>query len=173
MAPDSNTIGKWMIWLSWLIVLGFLTVFFNNQLEKRQNPNQEVQSLINMQGVAEIVLTRNPAGHYVASGFINNSPVIFLLDTGASDVSIPLNVANRIGLVKGQSLVYQTANGSTRGYLTNLDSVSVGDIQLNDIRGGINPSMKGEYILLGMTFLKHLEFTQRANKLIIRQYPNG
>jgi len=172
MASDSQKIGKWMIWLSWLIVLGFLSLFFNDQLEKRQNPNQQVNSMISSQGLAEIVLKRNPAGHYVASGFINNKPVIFLLDTGATDVSVPSKVANRIGLEKGRPLIYQTANGNTRGYLTQLDSISLGDIQLNNIRGGINPSMQGEYILLGMTFLKHLEFSQRGDKLTIRQYPN-
>ena len=172
MASDSHTIGRWMIWLSWLIVIVFLSIFFNDQLEKRQNPNQQVNSMISSQGLAEIELKRNPAGHYVASGFINDKPVIFLLDTGATDVSIPSKVANRIGLKKGRPLIYQTANGNTRGYLTQLDSISLGDIQLNNIRGGINPSMQGEYILLGMTFLKHLEFSQRGNKLTIRQYPN-
>ena len=172
MASESQKIGKWMIWLSWLIVLGFLSVFFNNQLEKRQNPNQQINSMVSSQGMTEIVLKRNPAGHYVASGFINDKPVIFLLDTGATDVSVPAKVANRIGLKKGRPLIYQTANGSTRGYLTQLDSISLGDIELNNIRGGINPSMQGEYILLGMTFLKHLEFSQRGNQLTIRQYPN-
>ena len=172
MTSESQTIGKWMIWLTWLIVLGFLSVFFNDQLEKRKNPNQQVLSQVNTQGMTEIVLKRNPAGHYVASGFINNSPVIFLLDTGASDVSVPAKVAERIGLKKGRPIIYQTANGNTRGYLTEMDSISLGDIQLNHVRGGINPSMNGEYILLGMTFLKHLEFTQRGNKLTIRQYPN-
>ena len=171
MSSNSHTIGKWMIWLTWLIVLGFLTVFFNAQLEKRQNPNQSIESQIDGKGVTEIVLTRNPAGHYVASGFINNSPVIFLLDTGATDVAIPKTVAERIGLEQGRPLIYQTANGNTRGYLTKLDSISIGEITLNNIRGGINPSMQGEYILLGMTFLKHLEFTQRGNKLTIKQYP--
>ena len=161
-----------MIWLSWLIVLVFLTIFFNHQLEKRANPNQHIDSAIDTNGIAEIVLKRNPAGHYVASGFINNQPVVFLLDTGATDVSIPASVAKRIGLKKGAPLVYQTANGNIRGYFTWLDSISLGDIELKNIRGGINPSMHSEYILLGMTFLKKLEFTQRGNTLILRQYPD-
>jgi len=173
MPSDSQQIGKWMIWLTWIILIVFLSIFFNDMLEKQQNPNQQIQSAISTDGIPEIVLKRNRAGHYVASGFINNKPVVFLLDTGASDVSIPAKVAQRIGLRKGAPLIYQTANGNTRGYYTELDSISLGDIQLNNIRGGINPSMNGEYILLGMTFLKHLEFTQRGNQLTIRQYIKG
>lgn len=171
MASDSHTIGRWMVWLCWLIVLFFLTLFFKDQLEKRQNPNQQIESLVDSRGIAEIVLTRNPAGHYVASGFINNHAVVFLLDTGATDVSVPGQVAKRIGLSKGRPLIYQTANGNTRGYATRLDSISLGDIELHNVRGGINPSMQSEHILLGMTFLKHLEFSQRGNKLTLRQYP--
>lgn len=171
MSSDSHRIGRWMIWGAWFVFLGMLTVFFNNMLEKQNNPNQYVMGSVTDSGVKEVVLTRNRNGHYLSAGFINGHAVVFLLDTGASDVAIPVDVAQRIGLQGRQPIRYQTANGTVTGLLTSLDSISVGNIELNNIRGGINPSMKDQHILLGMTFLKHLEFTQRGNQLILRQYP--
>ena len=56
-------------------------------------------------------------------------------------------------------------------FLTRLDSISIGDIEIRDIRATINPNTDDDDILLGMTFLKHLEFTQRGNTLTLRQYP--
>lgn len=171
MSSDSHHIGKLMIWTGWAIFLGLLTIFFNDMLSEQHNPNQDVTGKETHTGVREVELTRNKSGHYVSSGFINGNPVVFLVDTGASDVAIPAHVAKRIGLQGNQPLIYQTANGAVRGFLTNLDSISIGNIKMDNIRGGINPSMKDEYILLGMSFLKYLEFTQRDKQLILRQYP--
>lgn len=160
-----------MIWAGWLIFLGLLTLFFNDMLNKQQYPNQNIVGQVSESGVRQVELTRNRSGHYVTSGFINGHAVVFLVDTGASDVAIPAHIAKRIGLQGNLPINYQTANGSITGFLTNLDTISIGNIQLENIRGGINPSMKDEHILLGMSFLKHLEFTQRDKTLILRQYP--
>lgn len=171
MSSDSQRFGKWMIWAAWFLLIAMLTVFFNDVLEKQINPNQNVIGSVTTEGVREVVLTRNRHGHYLSAGFINGHPVVFLLDTGASDVAIPANVAQRIGLKGSQAIRYQTANGPVTGFLTSLDTISLGNIELTDIRGGINPSMKDQHILLGMSFLRHVEFTQRGDKLILRQYP--
>ena len=173
MTTDRNTVAKWMSWLTWLIVLAMLTVFFDRILERQNNPNQNIVGLVTEQGVREVVLTRNPAGHYLTSGFINGKAVVFLLDTGASDVAIPGKLARRLELKKLAAVQYRTANGNVTGFLTKLDTVSIGNIRLHGIRGGINPTMKGNQVLLGMSFLKHLEFTQRGNQLILRQYPEN
>ncbi|MDX1811667.1 MAG: TIGR02281 family clan AA aspartic protease [Gammaproteobacteria bacterium] len=173
MDSDTRNIARWMIWLGWLIFLILLTYFFNNMLENDHNPNQEVSGSVTQSGVKEVVLTRNRQGQYLSSGFINGQAVVFILDTGASDVAIPANVARRLDLSGQRPVVYQTANGPVSGMSTKLDTVSLGNITLHNIRGGINPAMHKEYILLGMSFLKHLEFTQRGNELILRQYPGG
>ena len=170
---DTKSIARYMTWATWLIVLGLLTLFFNNMLERDNNPNQNVSGTVSGDGIKQVVLTRNTHGQYLSAGFINGQAVVFLLDTGATDVAIPAQVANRIGLKSGSPITYQTANGSTVGYSTILDSVTIGNIKLRNIRGGINPSMHNEYVLLGMAFLKHLEFTQSGNQLILRQYPGG
>jgi aspartyl protease family protein len=93
-----------------------------------------------------------------------------MLDTGATGVAVPAPVAERLGLARGQRYRAQTANGVAVGYATRLDSVSVGEIELRDVQAGITPGLQMDQVLLGMSFLKHIEFTQRGDRLILRQY---
>jgi len=165
----NNKIGRNMIWLMWAILIGLATVFFNKILDDQKNPNKNVQSSINEQGVKKVVLTRNRFGQYITSGKINGQKVIFMIDTGASDISIPIAVANKLNLKKGRTVQYETANGIADAYQTQLNSVSIGDIILNNTRASINPNVQYEEILLGMSFLKDLEFIQKGNKLTLKQ----
>lgn len=167
----SKRMGVWMAVAMWLIVLWLLASFFANWFEKEHNPNQNFASSITDAGIREVVLQRNRKGHYVTSGFINDKQVIFMLDTGATDISIPQHIADELGLKKGPRILFQTAAGKSWGYGTVVDSVAIGNIELNNVRASINPNVKDLDILLGMTFLKHLEFTQRGDTLTLRQYP--
>lgn len=170
MPPAPHSIGKAMLTASWVLILGLLTLFFSDLLEEKNNPNRVPESQQTAQGVKEVYLKRNHYGHYVASGKINGHPVVFLLDTGATSVSVPETVARKIGLQKGHEQLVSTANGTITTYTSNLHSVELGNIKLHDIKGHINPHVDEEEILLGMSFLKHLEFTQRGDELILRQY---
>ncbi len=169
-APSSAKIGKGMLIASWVLILGLLTVFFSDLLDQQNNPNSAPASQTNAQGAKEVRLQRNRYGHYVANGKINGHSVVFLLDTGATSVSIPETVARKIGLHRGREQRVSTANGSVTTYTAQLDSVSLGHISLHQINGHINPHSDEEEVLLGMSFLKHLEFTQRGDELILRQY---
>jgi aspartyl protease family protein len=170
---EQKRIGSIMFALMWIGILAIMWLLFSNVLDKQNNPNQSASTQVLSGDIRELVLIRNRMGHYVANGSINSQPVTFMLDTGATDVSIPATIANKLGLQKGPSAMYQTANGRAKVYLTRLDSISLGDIQLNNIRATINPGYKSDEILLGMSFLKHLEFSQRGNTLTLRQYPEG
>jgi aspartyl protease family protein len=94
-----------------------------------------------------------------------------MLDTGATGVALPSKIADRLGIRRGRAFPTQTANGVSTSYAATLDSVSVGGITLTDVRAGITPGLNTDQVLLGMSFLKHIEFTQRGNTLILRQYP--
>jgi len=168
---QSRRMGVWMVVAMWLLVLWLLASFFANWFEKEHNPNQNFATRITSSGVREVVLQRNRRGHYVTPGLINDRQVTFMLDTGATDISIPLHLAEELGLKKGARIMFQTAGGNTWGYSTVLDSVAVGNIELNNVRASINPNVSDLDILLGMTFLKHLEFTQQGDSLTLRQYP--
>jgi aspartyl protease family protein len=168
----SRRMGKGMIYLMWLVVLGGLTYFFSGWLDAERNPNRTVVSRVTSDGVSETVLDRNRYGHYVASGKINGQRVRFLLDTGASDVNIPARVADRLGLAYGSPIRATTANGEITIFATRLDSVELGSIQARGVRASINPHMAGDEILLGMTFLKDLEIVQRGKQLTLRTPPD-
>ncbi len=167
-SEQQRKLGQRFIIATWIAVMVLVYFMFSNMLEKDYNPNQQLVMSENG-GTREIILKRNRFGHYVASGRINNMPVTFLLDTGASDISIPAKLARKLKLKKGPQQYYKTANGTVAGYLTKLDSVSIGTIRLHNVRASINPSMKSEDVLLGMSFLKNIEFTQRGDTLILRQ----
>jgi aspartyl protease family protein len=159
-----------MMIAAWLGGIFLLTLLFQDVLETRLNPNAKPVVRTDGDGGSEVVLDRNVQGHYVAGGLINGMPVTFLLDTGATDVAIPEALAERLRLRRRSGGVSQTANGPVAVWLTRLDEVSLGSITLRNIRASILPTMpRGSPVLLGMSFLKRLEFTQKDRQLILRQ----
>ncbi len=161
-------IGGTMILLACLLCLGLLTLLFDNILEKQRNPNSGLGGP-SPDGPREVVLRRDRSGHYVAPGYINEQPVRFLLDTGATRVSVPSAVAERVGLSRGRPGRVSTANGTIVVYGTRLDQVSLGNITLQNVLADINPHMPGNTVLLGMSFMKHLELVQRGDTMTLRQ----
>lgn len=168
-AEEQRRIGGWMYIGFWILLLVVLGSIFSRWLSHERNPNQDVVSHVTAGGEREVILKRNKMGHYFVTGDINGHQVEFMLDTGATDIAIPSSVASRLALRKLGVVQYQTANGVATGYATQLASVRVGNIVLHHLAAGINPHMDGHVVLLGMSFLKQVEFTQRGDTLILRQ----
>lgn len=162
-------IGFGMIVLAWIVGLGIVTAYFSGWLEEQQNPNQRVETVLRQGGAREVVLQQNRYGHYVANGKINGEQVTFLLDTGATEVSVPARVAERAGLEPGSPARSRTAAGIITTYSTRIDRVELGGIELRGVRAGINPHMRGDEVLLGMSFLRQLDFSQHGDRLTLRQ----
>jgi aspartyl protease family protein len=160
--------GLAMIIIAMILALALLTSIFQDELDKQYNPNQNISSSLTPDSHTEITLKRNRSGHYVATGEINGEAAVFLLDTGATYVAIPEHLSDSLGLQKGRRIQLSTANGRAIGHQTTLDELRIGAIRLHNIRAIITPNLEG--VLLGMSVLKQLEFTQRGDELIIRQY---
>lgn len=156
--------------IGWVAALALVFSLFNGWFERNENPNQALAN-VGEGGLAAVRLRQNRQGHYVAQGQINDEPVLFLLDTGATQVSVPGEVAERLGLRPGRQGLAKTAAGVVTTYSTTLDSVDLGPIRLRNVRAHINPHMPGEQILLGMSFLRHLDFEQTGRQLTLRQRP--
>ncbi len=164
---QQNKMGKWMFTFAWLAALLLATLYFDDVLMKKVNPNTQPQSTHSSSGV-EVKLKQNVMGHYVATGSINGYKVVFLLDTGATSVSIPAHLTERLGLIPGRQSRAQTANGVVTVFQTRVNELKLGDITLRDVAGSLNPGMKNDEILLGMSALKDLEFTQKDGWLVLR-----
>lgn len=168
--PGKN-IGKGMLVASCCLGLLGLTFMFDGVLDRQANPNQDPRFSETSSGIREVVLQRNRQGHYVSGGEINSLPVTFLLDTGATDVAIPIRIAEQAGLQPGAATRAATANGVITVYSTRIQELSLGNITLHNINASITPSMGGETILLGMSALNKVEFTQQGSTLTLRQTP--
>lgn len=165
-------IGQGMLTISFILVLIALTAFFQGRLNNQDNPNRRPQSNQASDGAIEVVLESNRQGHYVANGSINGIAVTFLLDTGATDVAIPSELARKAKLIRGGISRAATANGVIEVYSTSIGELRLGNIVLNNVSASITSSMSGNTVLLGMSALSQIEFTQRGSTLTLRQYPN-
>jgi clan AA aspartic protease (TIGR02281 family) len=112
-------------------------------------------------------LQRQPDGHYHISGAINGKPVQFMLDTGASMVTVSEKVAIGAGLECEQPATFTTANGVVRGCVARQEEVSFGNARLFDIDIAIMPNMD-DMALLGMNALGKFNLQQVDGTLVIR-----
>jgi aspartyl protease family protein len=147
-----------------LLVLGMFYLYFEHSLQARNNPNSQLQ----IAPGTELVLKRNSDGHYVFPGMINGRPVSFLLDTGATLVSVPADLADTLRLDAGAPQQSITANGTVGTRATRIDTLAFGPFVLRSVPASLNPGMAGDQVLLGMSVLKHLDFTQRGDTLVLR-----
>ena len=154
--------GWLMIVCGWAGALVLMTLFFGGVLEKRNNPNS-ASVLAGQKG--ELFLRANPRGHYYAEGELNGKRAKFLLDTGATQIAVPQQVARRIGLREGALSYVSTAGGFSDARDTTIDEVIIGPLVLKDLSGVILPDMQGDAILLGMNALGRLDITQRDGVL--------
>ncbi|KRW57759.1 retropepsin-like aspartic protease family protein [Pseudomonas sp. TTU2014-080ASC] len=166
-APGTRA-GRVMLVLAWGAALLLATRFFADWEENRRNPNANPDS-VQRDGYVEVLLNSGAQGHYLAGGKINGEAVTFLLDTGATQVAVPVQVAERLGLEPGAQIMINTANGRAVAHRTRLQRLQLGAIVLQDVPALIAPGMQSDDVLLGMSALKQLEFTQRDGKLLLRQ----
>jgi len=166
----TNKMGKVFVWIAWIMAFTLLVYGFQSMLDEQWNPNTDPKTYIAKGGETEVHLQQNRLGHYLVQGKINNQEVTFLLDTGATQVSIPLHIAKGLQLPEFGKYSVETANGSVIVTQTRIKQLSIGDIVLSDVAAHINPGMRSSEILLGMSALKRVEFSQRGKQLTLRAY---
>ncbi|CAK0780555.1 aspartyl protease family protein [Gammaproteobacteria bacterium] len=154
-----------LLWIAcfWLLVLGGGWWFADDWMTSQANPNR--QPTITTKG--EVVLKRSRDDHYLAGGEINGHSVVFMVDTGATEVALSSALARKLGLPHGEEILLNTANGTATGFKTRLATVHLGTIEMHNVNAVFSQQMMDNVVLLGMSFLKHLEFTQREDRLFL------
>lgn len=166
---QQRSIGMAMTVAAWIVLFILLAVYFTREENLRFNPNQNPASE-SINGQTTLVLDANKQNHFVVSGSVNGKKVNFLLDTGATYVAVPEKMAEQLGLVKGHQAYVSTANGRAVSYSTKIAKLQFGDIVLYDVSASISPGMNGmNEILLGMSALSQLEFSQKDGQLFLLQ----
>jgi aspartyl protease family protein len=119
-------------------------------------------------GGRQIVLSAESGGHFFSSGTINGKTVRFMVDTGATNVSMSQEDADRIGLdyKHGPRGMTRTANGVIPVYGTNLTSVRVGDVVVYNVDATIVPGQMS-HVLLGNSFLTRFQMRRDNDKLTL------
>jgi aspartyl protease family protein len=117
-----------------------------------------------------IVMTAGSGGHFTTGGSINGKAVNFLVDTGATSVSISQSVADRIGLDyrKGQRGMVNTANGAVPVHAMSLSVVRIGDVQVYNVDAVIIPAAMDQ-VLLGNSFLTRFQMKRENDKLTLER----
>lgn len=120
------------------------------------------------------VIPADAQGHFLVSGTINGTASVrFLVDTGATVVSISAEDARRAGVnyLRGQRAMTQTASGVAPVYRVKLDTLKVGDITLYNVDAAVHVSGRLPIGLLGMSFLNRMEMKRDAAALtLIRRF---
>jgi aspartyl protease family protein len=130
---------------------------------------QSISASFAPSGKASVTLVADTRGHFVTTGSVNGGTVKFLVDTGASMVSMGATEAKRLGInyLRGEGGLASTANGIAHVYRVKLDSVKVGDIAISNVDGLVHEGAGPDIVLLGMSFLNRVEMRRDGTSMTL------
>ncbi len=120
----------------------------------------------------EVSIYKDENGMFSVIGTINNFPVNFLVDTGASHIAMNRNEARRLGIdfrQFGKRGYARTANGIVKTWSVTLNKVQVGSVTLRNVKAFVNDSDSPHTILLGMSFLGQLDMKNDGGSLKLKK----
>ena len=151
----------------WLIIVLFILVVYSFRYDfyrLKDSVSERISgelfpSKVVRVGKKQIAIAIANDGHFYIDIKINSKPVRFMVDTGASDISMNLSDAKKVGIdVNNLSSFrkYQTANGSIVSGLAVVDKIELAGIKFSNVAVAVNNSDMGTS-LLGMSFLRKFE----------------
>lgn len=119
---------------------------------------------------AEVRLQPDGRGHFSTDAWVNGRRVPVLVDTGATSIAFNYPTARRLGLnlERAQPIQVATANGIVRAYKLQLDSVTIGGIEVRNVDASVHPDDFPRVALLGNSFLSRVDMEQQNGVLILR-----
>lgn len=105
-----------------------------------------------------LVVRQQNNGHYFVDGVVNGKPLNFVVDTGASLVSLPRSFAYQANLSCKEQAMMQTANGASSACTAVIARLKVGHFLFKDVSAMIVPNLS--QALLGMNVLQQFRIEQ-------------
>jgi aspartyl protease family protein len=120
----------------------------------------------------EVTIRRRLDGEYIVPGRVNDRPVSFVFDTGASSVVLSAEDAAAAGLSPSEldyGVPVTTANGATTAALTRIDRIAIGPIVVRGVQALVTHPGVLRRSLLGMSFLERLKsYGVEGGKLVFK-----
>lgn len=122
------------------------------------------------EGGGAVTLTADGRGHFVTGGIVNGASVRFLVDTGATMVSLGASDAARAGvdIRRGEPVMTMTANGPAQAFKTRISSLKIGEIAVADVEALVH-AHDMPVALLGMSFLNRMEMRRDGQTMTLRR----
>lgn len=148
-----------------MIFLGAVALYgLWGDIRKSVRPQQQVEA-------GSVILPRAEDGHYFAEITVGDVPVVFMVDTGASQVVLSPGDAKRLG-IDGQGLAYSgqamTANGPVQTAQVTLRDVRFGPFSDDQIRAAVTTGSM-DVSLLGMSYLGQFEISIKGDEMELRR----
>ncbi|MBS1160349.1 MAG: hypothetical protein H6R15_2768 [Proteobacteria bacterium] len=168
--PQAVAIGQSMDGVKLLSVQGDQVVVEIGGKKRPLRVGQHAIGASSGDGSGKIIMTANGQGHFFTTGTINGTSVRFMVDTGATMISLGASDARRLGLDfnKGQKGMTQTANGPAAVSKLALDTVRIGDVTLHQVDALILQT-EMPVALLGMSFLNRMEMQRDGSTMTLKK----
>ncbi len=158
ISPTKTGLIPMMIF--WCVVMGLLYLLMTHYLKPKQ-----AQVLAN----GDLVISRARDGHFYVAGAINGKEARFMVDTGASLVSVSEKFAAQASLRGGEPTTFKTANGERPGRVVEGVSVSIGPVRVTNVVVGVGLRMANDNdALLGQSFLSKFDIMMNQNQMVLR-----
>lgn len=143
------------------------------EINGRKRPLKVGQNAVGVAASSDsdrLVLQADGQGHFFTTGTINGVSVRFLVDTGASMISLGASDARRMGLDfnRGQKGISQTANGQVVVSKIQLDNVRIGGMTLHQVDAVIHQTDL-PIALLGMSVLNRMEMQRDGSTMTLKK----
>lgn len=158
--PRSLKWGPLGIVMFWLVLMAAVY----GAMEYVLQPRQVTVSL-----AGDMAIPRARDGHFYVAGTVAGQAVIFLVDTGASHVTVSRQLADDAGLGPGTPTRFHTANGVIDGRIVADVPVSVGPANVSGVRVAVGlVGIDRDKALLGQSFLSRFQITLTRDEMVLK-----
>lgn len=145
----------------WCAVMGLLYMLMTHYLKPKQ---------AKVMANGDLVIKRSQDGHFYTLGKINGVDAKFMVDTGASLVTVSEDFAKKSFIRGGVPTTFKTANGNAPGSIVDGVSISIGPVNITNVRVGVGlRGHEANDALLGQSFLSKFDIIMGKDQMVIRQ----